>query len=286
MTRLNRDICTGPTSVLADNDTYNCIFVQLLDSSGQPARALQDTTISLSSSLINIGTVHSSIIIFKGTTFASANFNTTFSPGTTSISATASGFATEQAIVTTVGPIPSAITAYGFPSTLPSDGNTYAAIMLQLQDSSGNPARAPQGGIQVTLSCSDTSVGTVPSTTTIPEGQTYAVANFTTTTKAQTEATFELAAITAVTQGYTPSQLIITTTPVATNPSQLKIFVGPTKVPKRSPQPKSQVELQNATGFVAVNPTDKIVILASSDQTICRTDQIIIPQLQPYALPL
>ncbi len=279
------NICTGPTSVLADNDTYNCIFVQLLDSSGQPARALQDTTISLSSSLINIGTVDSSIIIFKGTTFASANFNTTFSPGTTSISATASGFATEQAIVTTVGPIPSAITAYGFPSTLPSDGNTYAAIMLQLQDSSGNPARAPQGGIQVTLSCSDTSVGTVPSTTTIPEGQTYAVANFTTTTKAQTEATFELAAITAVTQGYTPSQLIITTTPVATNPSQLKIFVGPTKVPAdQYSYTQIAVELQNATGFVAVNPTDKIVTLASSDQTICRTDQIIIPQLQPYAL--
>ena len=44
---------------------YNCIFVQLQDSSGQPARALQDTTISLSSSLTNIGTVDPSIIISK-----------------------------------------------------------------------------------------------------------------------------------------------------------------------------------------------------------------------------
>ena len=139
-------IYTGPTSVLADNNTYNCIFVQLQDSTGQPARALQNTTISLSSSLTNIGTVDSSIIILKGATYASANFNTTFSPGTTTISATATGYATVQTTITTIGPIPSAIAAYGFPSTLPADGNTYPAIMLQLQDSSGNPARAPQGG--------------------------------------------------------------------------------------------------------------------------------------------
>ena len=31
-------IYVGPESVLADNSTYNCIFVQLQDSSGQPAR--------------------------------------------------------------------------------------------------------------------------------------------------------------------------------------------------------------------------------------------------------
>ena len=188
--RLN--VYVGPASVLADNSTYNCIFVQLQDSTGQPARAIEDTTISLSSSLTNIGIVDPSITILTGTTYSSANFNTTFSPGTTTISATATGYATVQATVTTVGPLPSAIAAYGFPSTLPADGNTYAAIMLQLQDSSGNPARAPQGGIQVTLSCSDTSVGTVPSTATITEGQTYTVTNFTTTTKAQTEATSKI----------------------------------------------------------------------------------------------
>ena len=161
------NIYAGPTSVLADNNTYNCIFVQLQDSTGQPARALQDTTISLSSSLTNIGTIDSSITILKESTYASANFNTTFSPGTTTISASATGFATVQTTMTTIGPIPSAIAVYGFPSTLPADGNTYEAIMLQLQDSSGNPARAPQGGVQVTLSSSDTSVGTVSPIATI-----------------------------------------------------------------------------------------------------------------------
>ena len=151
-------IYVGPTSIPADNNTYNCIFVQLQDSTGLPARALQDTPISLSSSSTTIGTVDPSITIPKGTTYASANFYTTFSPGTTTISASATGYANVQATLTTIGPIPYSIAVYGFPSTLPADGNTYDAIMVQLQDSSGSPARAPQGGVQVTLSCSDTTV--------------------------------------------------------------------------------------------------------------------------------
>ncbi len=278
-------IYTGPTSVLADNNTYNCIFVQLQDSAGQPARALQNTTISLSSSLTNIGTVDSSIIILKGNTYDSANFNTTFSPGTTTISASATGFATVQTTMSTIGPIPSAIAVYGFPSTLPADGNEYQAIMVQLQDSSGNPARAPQGGIQVTLSCSNTSIGTVTPVVTIPEGQTFVTTNFTTTTAAQTEGKMDSVIITAIAQGYTPNQVSITTTPLATNPTQLKIFVGPSKVlADQNSYAQIAVELQNATGFVALNQTDIMVTLASNDQSICKIDPITIPALQPYAL--
>ena len=147
--------------MLADNSSYSCIIVQLQDSSGKLARTPQDINIGLSSSLTSIGTVESSITILQGDTFASANFTSTFNPGTTTISASATGYSTVTALITTVGPIPSAIGVYGFPSTLPSDGNSYAAIMVQLQDSSGSPARAPQGGVQVSLTCSDTSVGTV-----------------------------------------------------------------------------------------------------------------------------
>jgi hypothetical protein len=282
-TKLN--IFTGPPNVLADNSTYKCIFVQLQDSSGQPARAVQDTTISLSSSLTNIGTVDSSITIPQGATFASANFNTTFSPGTTAISASATGYATVLGSITTIGPIPSAIAVYGFPSTLPADGNSYSAIMVQLQDSSGSPARASQGGVQVTLSCSDTTVGTVNAVVTILEGQTYAVANFTTTTKAETEAKTESAIITAVSQGYTPNQVTITTTPVASNANQLKIFIGPSKVPAdQNAYKQIAIQLQNASGYAAVNQLDVMVTIASNDQSICKIDPITIPQMQTYAL--
>jgi len=277
-------IYIGPSSVLADNNSYNCIFVQLLDSSGKPARAVQDTAVGLSSSLTNIGTVQQSITIPAGATYASTNFHSTFSPGTTTIAATATGFATVQSSIATVGPIPSAAAVYGFPSTLPADGNSYNAIMVQLQDSSGSPAKAPKGGVQVTLSCSDAiNVGSVTPNVIIPEGMTYATANFTTVanyTRVQT------AIITSVAQGYSSQQLTITTTPVSTNPTQVKIFAGPTKVPAdENSYPQIALELQNAMGFVCTNSSDIIVSLASLDPTIGQiASQTTIPAGQTYTV--
>ena len=112
----------GPTSVPADNGVYDCIFVQLQDASGKPARALEDTIITLSSSATSIGKVDDKITIAKGETYASADFYATFTPGTTNIAATASGFQTVQAAIKTVGPIPSQIALYGLPPTFPATG--------------------------------------------------------------------------------------------------------------------------------------------------------------------
>ena len=78
-------VSIGPASVPADNNAYNCVFVQLQDSDGQPARALQNTIITLSSSLTSIGTVDSSITILKGATYASANFYSTLTSYQSSI---------------------------------------------------------------------------------------------------------------------------------------------------------------------------------------------------------
>jgi hypothetical protein len=278
-------LLTGSPSVLADNSTYQCIFVQLQDSSGKIARAQQDITIGLSSSLTIVGTVDSSIIITKGETFASANFTSTFYPGTTTISASATAFVTVLSTITTVGPIPSTIGVYGFPSTLPSDGNSYPAIMVQLQDSTRAPARAPQGGVQIALTSSDTSVGTVTPSVTILEGQTYAVASFSTSTKAQTGSKTENATVTAMSQGYSSNQVTITTTPVALNPTKLKIFTGPSKVlADQNSYKQIAIQLQNATGFAAKGSEDTIVNIASNDSSVGQIDSLEILAGQNYAL--
>jgi hypothetical protein len=274
----------GSPSVLADNSSYQCIFVQLQDSNGKVARALQDITIGLSSSLTIVGTVDSSITISKGETFASANFTSTFYPGTTTISASATGFATVLSIITTVGPMPSTIAIYGFPATLPSDGNSYPAIMVQLQDSTGLPARAPRD-VQLALTSSNTTIGTVSQSVTIHEGESYAVANFSTTTKAQTEAKILNATVTAVSQGYSSNQVTITTTPVALNATKLKIFTGPSKVlADQNSYKQIAVQLQNATGFVALGSEDTIINIASSDSSICQIESVKILKGQNYAL--
>ena len=95
---------------------------------------------------------------------------------------------------------------------------------------------------------------------------TYATADFTTVpnfTKIQT------AIVTSVAQGYKSEQLTITTTPVSTNPTQVKIFPGPTNVPAdENSYPQIALELQNATGFVSVNPSDTNITVLSTDPTI------------------
>ncbi len=275
------NIYASPSNVLADNNTYSCIFVQLQDSSGLPARATQNTTISLSSSLTNIGTVDTSVIIVNGSTYAIANFNTTFSPGTTTISASATGYSTVQASITTVGPIPYALAVYGFPSTLPADNSSYNAIMVQLQDSSGVPAKAPKSGIQVSLFSSNTNVGTVNTSITIPEGQTYAIATFNTTiTNGQ-------ATITAVASGYTTGWTIITTQYVTAGPDEIMIFTGPTKVlADNNAYQQIAIELQNSTtGFISAAPSDLTISVTSSDESVGRLESpITINRTQSFGL--
>lgn len=273
-------IYVGPASVLADNSTYNCVYVQLQDLNGHPARAIQDITIALSSSYTNIGTVDPSITISKGATYGSANFYSTFSPGTTTISASASGFSTVQALVNTIGPIPSAIAVYGCPYVLPADGDSYDAIMVQLQDASGSPARAPSGGVNVALSCSNTTVGTVDSSVIIPGGQTYAKASIYTTTNPGT------ATITAVSSGYTTNKVTITTQSISQVPYKLKIYLGSPKVlADKNSYRQIAIELQDALGNIANATSDFTITVASSDESIGKTDsQIIIPENSSFVL--
>ena len=160
-------IYIAPTKVPADNRPYEVIFVQLQDAKNNLARAPESITIYLSSSQTDVGSVDSTITIQQGETYAKAKFYSTYTPGTTTITATAPGFATVQAFITTVGPVPSKLAVYGLPPTLPADQRSHEAIVVQLQDASGVPARAPLGGLVVTLTSSNITVGTVASSVTI-----------------------------------------------------------------------------------------------------------------------
>jgi hypothetical protein len=279
-------IYAGPTSVLADNGVYNCIFVQLQDSTGKPARATEDTTISLASSQLNVGTIDSTIIIPENETYASSNFNSTLTAGSTTITASASGYSTVQATITTVTPIPSAIAVFGFPSKLPADGGTYPAIMVQLQDSSGQPQKAPPGGVDVRLSCSQLSVGTVsPEIVTIPYGSSYAIANFTTTTTPSVTP----ATITTQANGYTSKTVQITTKNVTTSPKNLVIYVGPPQIlADNSSYPQVAVELQDLAGNIAAATSNLTITLSSSELSIGMIDESLVigPQshFQTYSI--
>ena len=273
-------IYVGPNSVPADNSTYECIFVQLQDSTSRPARALQDTTISLSSSLTYVGTVESTITISKGSTFAIAKFKSTFTPGTTTIAATASGYATVQTTLVTVAPVPSRLAIYGFPPVLPSDGTPYESIVVQLQDASGSPAKAPLSGLSITLSSSNSTIASVASSATITGGQTYALATITSNAPGT-------ATITAMASGYASTQAQIRTeVPSASQPTILQIYIAPPKtLADNTEHPQIVVQLLTASGKITKSPTPISVQLSSSDQNVGSVQPtLVVPTSKVYGI--
>lgn len=276
----NLKIYVGPPSVLADNSVYDSIFVQLQDSKGVPARARQDTMIRLSSSKTNIGSVDPVITVPAGFTYAVAKFNSTYTPGSTTITAAASGYMTVQASITTVGPVPSNLAVYGFPPAVPADGGSYPAIIVQLQDLNGIPAKAPIGDVNVTLSSSNVIAGTVDPFVVIKGGTTYAVATFDTTNAPGS------AVITGQASGYSSGQATITTQQIGGQPTNLKVYVGPPTVPADGvAYEQVAVQLQDSSGTIAQASSDVAVALSSSDTAVGTVEpNIIINYTQVYAL--
>ncbi|MEM3090451.1 MAG: carboxypeptidase regulatory-like domain-containing protein [Candidatus Bathyarchaeia archaeon] len=277
---LKLKVYVGPAKVLADNRAYGCIFVQLLDSKNNPAKAVENVTVYLSSSNTYVGSVDPVVVIPKRSSYTIAQFYSTYTPGTTTITATASGFATVQASVTTVGPIPSKLAVYCLPPVLPADGRAYEAIIVQLQDASGAPAKAPIGDVNVTLSSSNVEVGTVPANVTIKAGDTYAKVTFQTTSVAGSTT------ITAMASGYSTGQTTVKTESVGEAPAKLKVYVGPPKVPAEGfAYDIIAVQLQDSKGKMARALEDLEVYLSSSNlATGAVNSTLVVNKGETYAI--
>jgi hypothetical protein len=194
-----------PPRTLADNTQHAQIVVQLLNDTKKITQAATDVTIQLTSSEENVGDVQPTITVPTGRTYATANFSATYKAGATTITAAATDLTTDTETLTTVGPIPTKLTAYCTPSALPADNKAYDSLQVQLQDANGQPALDPDGDVTVSLFSSDLTVGTTPTTLTIPYGKTYAATTFTSTYTAGSPK------ITAQAPGYTTGQATMTT---------------------------------------------------------------------------
>ncbi|MCS7095734.1 MAG: carboxypeptidase regulatory-like domain-containing protein [Nitrososphaerota archaeon] len=276
-------IYVGPPKVPADNKTYEIIYIQLQDAKNIPARASTDIKISLSSSNTYVGDVDREVVIRKGETYTKAKFKSTFSPGTTQITATAPGFATVQESVTTVGPIPSKLAVYSAIPVVPADGKEYSIIVVQLQDSSGNPAKAPIGDVEVTLSSSNIEIGRVDSSVVIKGGETYAVANFYAGISNGTTT------ITALASGYASAQTSIKTqtiSPTAGPSTKLRVCISPLKVPAEGEFHEIiAVQLLDSKNNIVRADRDITVDLSSSSIDVGKVDKSITIQKDAnYAL--
>jgi hypothetical protein len=128
--------------------------------------------VTLSSTNPSVGTVASPVIISQGSTYERTWFSPTYTAGTTSIKAAASGSRT----MTTTGIIPAQLSVYSALPKVPATGGSYSIVVVQLQDAEGNPAQTPSGGVGISLWSSNPQVGTVSTYIGLSDGSTYSTA--------------------------------------------------------------------------------------------------------------
>lgn len=252
-------ITFAPPSLPADGGSYDAVMVQLLDASGLPMPAPDDIVVRLSSSRSEVGSVEPTVVVAKGSTYAVARFTSTYTPGETEITASASGFVADVKVMKTVEPSgsPKSLSVSLCPPQLLPEPKLGGFIVAQLLDARGRPAKAP-ADVAVTLSSSLTRVASVDPGLTIRAGATYGVARFYTTYSVG-ETT-----ITASAPGYSSGSAVLKV--IGPVPSRLALYAAPPVVAERSDS-LIAVQLQDSTGAPAMAPADITVTLTSSNST-------------------
>ena len=157
----------------------------------------------------------------------------------------------------TVGGIPNGLDVFLSPNQIPPDRKLSSEVVVEAVDAFNNPVDLGSS-LTVYLSSSNTQVGSVPSSLTIPAGQSFGIATFATGYIAgQTT-------ITASAGNYTTGSAVMTTTgPV---PRRL-VLSGPTMIPASSGQTVYlSIQLQDSNSDTpALAPTPVSVVLTSDN---------------------
>lgn len=235
----------APKTLPADGGSYGAVFATLADQNGLPTLATNATTVFLTSSLTSVGlTMNSSVVIGPGRSYAVAYIRTTETPGRTTITASSPGLKSSDVVVNTAAPTgyPSVIALSAVPAQVVPQSKYPGILIVQLQDSTGLPARA-FADTQVRLLSSNANVLNVSDSITIGSG------NFSSTTSFST--------------GYVPGQAIVTgtspglgtgsTSVSVAGPAALglKLYAQPDKMVVCSPQ------VTSCTGRLVVGLVDQ-----------------------------
>ena len=163
----------NPGALPTDGGTYKVLEVGLQTQSNTPVTSSSDIVVQLASDNPDILSVPTLVSIPAGSLSAMAQVKTSALSGTVNVTAIAAGLVPATISVQTVIPAPSKLQTYVAPpsSAFSSNGN-YPIMVVQLQDSSGNPARARQY-TNVTVTSSNSSVLSSFVTIGIPKGSDY-----------------------------------------------------------------------------------------------------------------
>ena len=170
-------VAAGSGALPTDGGTYKVLEVGLQTQSGAPIYSTSPTFVLLSSDSPGVAAVQSLVEIPAGSTSTLATVNTTPLAGSATITATPASaneaLSSASVVITTQVPAPSKLQAYVAPASVPYivNGN-YPILVVQLQDSSGNPARARED-TSVLVTSSNGSLLSNFVTVGIPKGSDY-----------------------------------------------------------------------------------------------------------------
>lgn len=162
-----------PGVLPTDGQTYSALELSLESQSGTPATSSSDTIVQLTSDQSEVASVPNFFTIPAGSISALAPITTSALAGLANITATAAGLLPASIGVKTVVPAPSQLQIYTAPpSTGYTSNGNYPIFVVQLQDSSGNPARA-RNVTSVTVTSSNGTMLSSYLDLTIPQGSDY-----------------------------------------------------------------------------------------------------------------
>lgn len=203
-----------PPNLPSDGNTYH-IMIQLLTATDEkPTESPYDIQIRLLSSDPSVISLPSSTVTLKeGETMIKAEITTTEKPGLASVTASTDGTQSSTVDINTISLDsldPTKLAVYVAPESLIPDPKYAGFVYVQLLNSQGLPA-VTEKSIAVSLSSSDSTIATVPSSTTISSGTTGILVSL---TPGQNEGDAE---ITASAAGLSPGKgEVLTGSPVGT----------------------------------------------------------------------
>lgn len=267
----------APSSITAEVGLTSLIIVRLESSDGFPVNALSNITVSLFSSNPDVGSLDNEVAIPAGESQVTTTFYATYTPGSTKITARAEGYTSAEATMTTVGNTPSKISAYIMPNAVNIyDG--YAWIVVQLQDSSGNPAKAPSD-INVAFTSNKLNVTYPEGSAVIRRGESQTESKLILTYTAGT------ATITAVAEGYPSATATVTSYPINNGkPTSITLLVPYTVPADGNLYDAIWVQFENATGYPTYQYSLTNVQFSLSDVKIGSAASSTIQGLRSYAI--
>jgi len=256
-----------PAKLPPDNSEHAAIVIQFVDDDlGEDVEHLKPfsaagqtmfNSVVLSTSDSKLGSVGSNYEPMTG--YSIAKFKTTYFVGTTTLTASRTGFGPAQMDLEIAGAAPAAVKLSQIPTTVEANNIESDLLSVSLADPSGKPVIAPED-IVIQLSSSDSAIATVQPSVVIPAGSAFVIEKVAVTDKVgQTT-------ITASTPTLASANLPFVTKGSKGTISQyaLGIFALPKLSADNTEQEAIFIQLQDLTGNPVPAKDDILVTLSSS----------------------